>query len=513
MILRARLLFLSGFSLIALSIAVLSAWRTAQISEIFAERQAETVGSSAVREMQREAAANPNGRTDSDINSTRRKLLPHERDIYQNLKEPVFRSAAIALHRFAETAGGFCSAGGALQGLIAEDNFGASPSAAELDAASEICRQAQSSDNLTARQIIVDNRTMFIAAAPVLFDNNSESAPDLLKGAVVFRRLPAQTDMGDLFNLLTQGFLLILAISLALLSFLTARDWQSGMTQIEAGLRLISHDLKAKINSPAMPELVRISASINSLATNLDENLGRQKVLEQSLMRNEKLAALGRVAAGIAHEVRNPLASIKLEIQLAERGKFEPEKIKITFRVLQEEVDRLDTLVKKLLDLSHPAKLGLTRFSMAELIEQRLFLISEQAAAQSVRIKFEKQSETMLVFADRDRLGQVFDNLFHNSLEAMPTSGALEIVLENHSGFCRVRISDTGHGLSEIEHEQLFEPFFTTKDSGTGLGLTISREIIEAHRGTIYLFDNQAAGASFIIELPTANLPDASLDA
>lgn len=507
MSLRTRLILLTGVSVLALLIALLSAYRTARTSETFARRQAEATVSNAVRELLGEARNYPNGRRDvPDFSAVenRKRPLPHERDIITRYTEPFARSAAIALHRSPETAGGFCSANGQIQTLVAADHFGANLSAQERAAAEKLCRQIQISPDFTAQEITIGGEILLISGAPVSFENDSnESGSGTISGAFAVRRVAARGGgLNDWFNLLTQGFLLASVVGLAAFSFLTWRDWQSGMQLIETGLGKISGNLQARIESPPMPELERMSGSINDLAANLDENLRRRKELESSLIKNEKLAALGRVVAGVAHEVRNPLASMKLKIQLAMRGNFAPEKLEKTFEVLNEEIDRLDNLVKKLLDVARPAKLNFSEFSLADLIEQRLSLIAEQTAAQNVRIEFHNANETAKICADRERLAQICDNLFRNALEAMPDGGHLKIRLEKVSGGYQIKISDEGKGFSDAERERLFEPFFTTKDKGTGLGLTISREIAEAHGGKIYLLDDAAKGATFVVELP-----------
>lgn len=207
------------------------------------------------------------------------------------------------------------------------------------------------------------------------------------------------------------------------------------------------------------------------------------------------------MVAGVAHEVRNPLASMKLKIQVAERGKLSPEKLEKTFSVLQEEIGRLDNLVKKLLDVSSPVRLDRVRVSLSDLAGQRLSLLAEKAASQNVRVDIDSPGRAE-VLADPERLAQVLDNLFRNALEAMPDGGELRVSVEALPDVYRLLISDSGAGFSAGERERLFEPFFTTKDHGTGLGLTISREIIEAHGGKIYLLANAHRGAAFAVELP-----------
>lgn len=489
MSLRSKLLIITAFSLLALLIAFTSAWRTARMSETFALRQAEASVANAAREILREA--------NNETRKPKRRLPPHEQLIYERYADAPTRSVALALHRFAEVSGGFCDETAAPQGFVSSATQSANPAANESNIANTACRQITEGEGFQTQKINIGNETFFVASA-----SDGGENPNRIVGAFAFRRVPQQSVFGDWLNLLTQLFLLLAAIGLAAFSFLTWRGWQRGMRQVKTGLAAISGDLTARIELPPTLELAEISRSMNDLTAHLEANLRREAELKKSLVKNEKLASLGRVAAGVAHEVRNPLASMKLKIQLAERNKFDARKIGKTFDVLQEEIDRLDNLVKKLLDLSRPAKLNFSRFSLIELIRQRLSLINEKAAAQNVRLEFDSENKAAEIRADRERLAQVFDNLFRNALEAMPRGGSLKISLEKESDIYRIQISDTGAGFSDTERERLFEPFYTTKDGGTGLGLAISREITEAHGGKIYSLDEAENGATFVVELP-----------
>ncbi len=501
MSLRSKLLIITAFSLLALLIAFASAWRTARMSQTFALRQTEGNVTQAAREILRESS--------EEARKPKRRIPPPEQAIFERYKDTPTRFVALALRRYAEVSGGFCDESGSPTNFISADSQSANMTQNESQIANTACRQIISNEDSQAQKISIGNETFLVASAP--FSGDGENV-NRIAGAFAFRRVPQQSVFGDWLNLLTQSFLLLAAIGLAAFSFTTWRGWQRGMRQVKNGLSAISGDLTARISPPPTLELAEISRSINNLTANLESNLRREAELEKSLVKNEKLAALGRVAAGVAHEVRNPLASMKLKIQLAERNKFDAAKIGKTFDVLNEEINRLDNLVKKLLEASRPAKLNLSRFSLTELIEQRISLLAEQSAQQNVRVEFDKKTnrndvnETAEIVADRERLAQVFDNLFRNALEAMPDGGRLNISLEKKSDFYRVQISDTGAGFSDTERERLFEPFFTTKDNGTGLGLTISREIIEAHGGKIYLLDNEGTGATFAVELPKNRL-------
>lgn len=164
-------------------IALLSAYRTAQTSEAFARRQAEASVGSAVRELLREARDYPNGRTDvSDfpaVGKQKNLLPPHERDAYGRYQEPFARSAAIALHRSPETAGGFCTASGQIQNLVAADNFGANLSAQEREAAEKLCGQIKASPDFTARQITVGGEILLVSAALASAENDADEARSL----------------------------------------------------------------------------------------------------------------------------------------------------------------------------------------------------------------------------------------------------------------------------------------------------------------------------------------------
>lgn len=484
MSLGMRLLVLTAFALIALLIALLSAYRTAQMSAIFTERQAETSVKTSLREILRESS-NIGQRPDPN-----RKIPPHIKEINQRYSDDFSRSTAIALHRFEDVSGGFCSENGETKGAIFNQTF----STDEMQYIKNACQQIANNQSFETKKLEFTDSILFMAA------EQTEEPNSEIKGAFTARSVAKTNFFAERFNLLTQGFLLLAVIGLVVFSLLTLREWRRGMLKIENGLGEISQDLKARIDLPKLTELNQIGFSINGLAENLEKNLQRQKELETDLTRNEKLAALGRVASGIAHEVRNPLASMKLKIQLAERANFAPEKLEKTFTVLRGEIERLDNLVKKLLDISRPTKLKTTELSLVSLIEQRLSFIKEKADAQNIFIKTEFADQDSIIKADGEKLAQVFDNLFLNALEAMPNGGNLQVSIVELTDYFQIKITDNGEGVAAESREKLFEPFFTTKEKGTGLGLAVSREIIEMHGGRIYLAET--IRTEFIIEIP-----------
>ncbi len=483
MSLRARLMALTAFALIALLIAVLSAYRTARTSEFYAERQAAASVNAAVRELSRRTneAENFGGKDN--------KMPPHVREAFEKYQDVPTRRTAIALHGDSEVSGGFCDSKNEISGAIYNQNF----SQDEMQFVQNACRGSNSNDT---RRYDFQSSTLFVASA------DFDGADNEIKRVFAARSVAKSGVFADRFNFLTQSFLLISVIGLVVFSFLTLRDWRGGMLKIERGLREMPDDLSNRIDAPPLAELNRISLEINRLAENLETNLMRQKSLEKDLAHSEKLAALGRMASGAAHEIRNPLAAMKLKIQLAERSKFDAGKLEKTFAVLTEEIERLDNIVKKLLEASRPAKLNFSRIKIDDLLKNRLAMIAEKAAANSVEIKFETNDGVPEIEADAEKLTQVFDNLLNNALEAMPDGGILRVNVSTEYEKFIVEIADTGAGVDDGDKARIFELFYTTKDKGTGLGLAISREIVEAHGGKMRFESELDKGAAFFVELP-----------
>lgn len=476
-----RLLLITAFAFLALLIAVLSAYRTAQTSEFYAERQAQTSINAVLRELSR-------GTSDAENFGRNRKMPPHIRDAFENYSDEKTRATAIALHGEREVSAGFCTTNGASVGTIFNQKF----SADETPYVQNICKTLNEKN---ARRYEFANSTLFVETAQV------ENPNDEITDAFAVRSVGKSGIFADRFNFLTQGFLLVSAIGLLIFSILTLRDWRGGMRKIESGLQTIPHDLSERIDAPKIRELAHISREINRLAENLETNLAKQNELEKNLATNEKLAALGRVASGVAHEIRNPLAAMKLKIQMAARNEFDKSKLEKTFAVLNEEIARLDNLISKMLDAGKQKKLNFASIAPTDILRERLNFIREKAEANNVKIETQFSESDQKTNADAEKLTQVFDNLLLNALEAMPNGGVLKIRGFEKNGKIIYEFQDSGAGVSGDEKKKIFEPFFTTKDKGTGLGLAISREIVEAHNGSLYLSESEK-GAKFIVELP-----------
>ncbi|MBZ0198504.1 MAG: HAMP domain-containing protein, partial [Ignavibacteriaceae bacterium] len=236
----------------------------------------------------------------------------------------------------------------------------------------------------------------------------------------------------------------------------------------------------------------------------VEVDVTEQKKLEEQLVHSEKLAALGKMAAVLAHEIKTPLTSIKMNADILAEELQLNEDEKENLAIIQTEINRLNDLVKDVLQFSRQMDLDYSTFNLYELIETIKLQLANELKIKD--ITFSNLAEPINLTADKHRLTQVLLNLIDNSIEAVSrdgvikTSSAVDEELEN----IKIFISDNGNGISS--GNKAFEPFFTTKSSGTGLGLSIAKKIIEQHKGSIKLVVSEPGETVFEITLPLNNL-------
>jgi len=234
----------------------------------------------------------------------------------------------------------------------------------------------------------------------------------------------------------------------------------------------------------------------------LIQDLSQVKSLEEELRRSERMAALGKMAAGVAHELRNPLSSIKgLAILLKSRF-HEKSSEQETADILVQEVERLNRSICELLDYARPQKLMKENVHPEEVVQKAVSLIRMDAESVGVKVEMDMADDLPLVQADQDKLIQVFLNLFLNSIQAMEGGGKLDINVDAQSGNVIFTVKDTGCGVSKEDLPRIFDPYFTTKPEGTGLGLAMSVKIIEEHGGSMIFESEEDRGTSIIVTLP-----------
>jgi signal transduction histidine kinase len=222
------------------------------------------------------------------------------------------------------------------------------------------------------------------------------------------------------------------------------------------------------------------------------------------MVQQARLAVAGEFAAGMAHEIKNPLASIKTFAEYLPERYQDPVFRQKFFRIVQTEIDRINTIVKELLDFAKPAPLQLEAVAVSPLIEETLTLLSNHRMEQGVELRTCLQGNGLTIQADPKQLRQVLWNLLLNSLEAMPSGGQLEVTTATRQGCLLLQVADTGCGISEEHQHKVFDPFFTTKERGMGLGLAIVKAVVERHGGRIAIRNRPGRGALVEVSLPVA---------
>ena len=225
--------------------------------------------------------------------------------------------------------------------------------------------------------------------------------------------------------------------------------------------------------------------------------------LKKEIARSRHLASLGSLAAGVAHEIRNPLSSIKgFATYFRQRYRDNPEDEK-TAGVMIQEVDRLNRVISQLLDYARPMTMQWQETSIQDTIRHTLRTIEAQAREKEIVLQADLQADIPAISIDPDRMHQVFLNLYLNALGAMQAGGILSVTLgERSDGQIRIEIRDTGSGIEPQDLGRIFDPYFTTKPSGTGLGLAIVQKIIDAHNAEIHVASTPDQGTTVTILLP-----------
>jgi two-component system, NtrC family, sensor histidine kinase HydH len=238
----------------------------------------------------------------------------------------------------------------------------------------------------------------------------------------------------------------------------------------------------------------------------LCRDLTEVQSLKREVETSRRLASLGRLAAGVAHEIRNPLSSIKgFATYFKERYRDNPDDRK-TSEIMIQEVDRLNRVITQLLEFARPPVVQKKRASLQSLIQHSLKMIERQASAKQIQVLSHLPSEIKEIDLDPDGINQVLLNLYLNAIEAMERGGTLTVSIcrEEKSPWVKIMVSDTGTGISKEDLEHVFDPYFTTKQSGTGLGLAIVHKIVEAHGGEVRAESEIGRGTTVSVLLPAA---------
>jgi two-component system sensor histidine kinase AtoS len=229
------------------------------------------------------------------------------------------------------------------------------------------------------------------------------------------------------------------------------------------------------------------------------------KEMEAHIRQTDRLAALGTLSAGLAHEIRNPLSAIKTFVQLLPK-KLSSASFLDKFHVtVLRELNRINDLIESLLELARPPKMKYRTMQPTELLRQVTDLYRDELEQANISLSIQEKGPLPEIRADSEHLVRAFSNLVKNAKQAMPDGGALAITARTENDGLYLQFSDTGVGMDHLTLENIFNPFFTTKDKGTGLGLAITHKIVQEHGGTIQASSTPGTGSTFTLTFPRAS--------
>jgi len=295
------------------------------------------------------------------------------------------------------------------------------------------------------------------------------------------------------------GVVLASVVVLAVLGLLIARTIASPIRRLAEQARGIGESgVERQLEVHGQAEVRELAEAFNRMLASLQESHAR-------LVQSEKLSTLGHLAASVAHEIRNPLSSLRMTAQLLERRLPDDEKMQEPVRVIKEEIDRLDLALAEILSFARPREPEIAPVQIRDVLDSVLQLMSRQLEHSHLEVHVEIPDSVPEVAGDADQLKQVFVNLILNAMQAMPGGGELRLkVLIGDGERVRVGVRDTGEGIPEEQQDRVFQPFFSTREGGAGLGLALCKRIVEHHHGRID-FETSPDGTCFWIELPSGH--------
>jgi signal transduction histidine kinase len=222
----------------------------------------------------------------------------------------------------------------------------------------------------------------------------------------------------------------------------------------------------------------------------------------EQLRRADRLSALGQLSAGLAHEIKNPLASMKGSLDILSDDFPEGHEKREFLEIFQKEIDRLNVVLTEFLQFARPPRPDRQPVDVEDVLESIRVLCSKEAERAGVTLDVAPVDGLPEISADAGQLQQALLNIVLNGIQAMPRGGRLRIDVGRGDGRLEIRVSDEGGGIPEEIRTQIFDPFFTTKDRGTGLGLPIAHNLLKGHGGDVFIEDREGGGTAFVVELP-----------
>jgi signal transduction histidine kinase len=326
----------------------------------------------------------------------------------------------------------------------------------------------------------------------------------LLLGLVAFKAVVLALDIHEgnwILIVAAAGAVAICFVTLSVLLVLIERplaELKKVITHVRGG------DLDARVKfAKRTDDVGQLGRQFNEMVQQLAENREEIERLHQiEMARAEHLATIGELAAGLAHELRNPLAGIAGVVEVMGRELPQHSSSRAVLPEVQGEIHHIQSILNDLLAYARPRPPEFHPADLNTTIEQAVFLARQQVRTKPIEILFEPQKKLPHVVHDPVQFQQVILNLLLNGIQAIPNQGKIEVTLRREGEFAVVRIKDTGKGISQDSLPKIFKPFFTTRKEGTGLGLPLAKGIVEAHRGRIQVTSEPGQGAQFDVWLP-----------
>jgi signal transduction histidine kinase len=362
---------------------------------------------------------------------------------------------------------------------------------AEVGRISEVTRAAASNGKLETRRFTAPRESLVISARPA-----SPNVPNL----AIWTMARAHVSVGEAYERLTWGVVVLFFLAFVsggwVLSILVR--WLRRLRALENSIAAAPLDEKLNLPETGQADLDRIVSALNQLSTKLYAAREESRSLSRDLSRAERTTALARMAAQLAHEIRNPIASVRLRAENALTKSSEHQTAALRSTI--QEIARVDDLLERLLAVSRLDELRRQPVPLSTWLNERVENFRAQAERASVRL--EAEAPDARADFDPQNMARALDNLLINALRHTPANGTVTARAKIDNARWVISVEDTGTGISEDMREKLFEPFATTRTEGVGLGLSIAREIVEAHGGTLRAEAGANGGARFVIELP-----------
>ncbi len=307
-------------------------------------------------------------------------------------------------------------------------------------------------------------------------------------------------------NLIVSFFLSALVVLLGMLTLLASHRALAPLpTLIQCIKKIADGDFNQslKVKTSDKDEIALLAREYNRMLGALNERDKKIQLQQKELLQSERLAAVGQLSAEVVHEIRNPLNAISLNIDWLENELTGSDsEIAKTLKSISREIERLNQITESYLVRARVPTQESQKTGVHELVREIIDFCREEDRSRNIEVTAELAAQEIYVRTDRSRLKQALLNVLRNAREAMPRGGSIVVRTEVHDNVYRIQVVDSGHGMNESTRTKTFQPFFTTKPSGTGLGLTLTRTVVEEAHGTLHCESQLGRGTTFTFQFP-----------